>query len=512
MAVFFSAILSDFTSRSMSFLIDKFSRPTVEETLNSLQSLLLRVHVIVEEAEERRITNQAMLRELNRLRKEMYTGYHTLDTIRCRAHEDKAKDGNQTVSSPSFTPSRFDSAKRIKFHGGSGSSERERISEVLGCLEVTIRDASELVLFMSGCPRLNRQPYSMYLLLDKCMFGRQMEMEQIMDFLLGADTPGDDGYPGVLPIIGPGKVGKSTLIEHACNDERVRDQFSHILRFSKYNKKEEKAVITLSDCGAFKHHSGGTGGGRMLIIIELIGDIDEDAWRNLYSDCKHRITSGSKIIVASRSDKITRFGTTQALRLRFFAQETYWYFFKVRTFGSTVVEDHLKLASLAMDMARDLNGCFFSAQVFSGLLKANFNTQFWSMALATIREFKRMNLLRFGERFVDPWQVFQPIFVRRVNKASSEYFVILDDYQIGSGQDSAEIEAPTMSIKDLYFGRVKPTGRFKVLGWRSHIPPHYNYMLTCDIRRPQRRVSRKKRTQETTSCSSYCPLSYITDI
>nr|CAB3452485.1 unnamed protein product [Digitaria exilis] len=72
----FSAILSDLTSRSLSFLIDKCltmtaAAPAVEETLNSLQRLLHRAHVIVEESEERIVTNQAMLRQLNRLRKEI---------------------------------------------------------------------------------------------------------------------------------------------------------------------------------------------------------------------------------------------------------------------------------------------------------------------------------------------------------------------------------------------------------------------------------------------------------
>jgi hypothetical protein len=60
--------------------------------------------------------------------------------------------------------------------------------------------------------RLPRQPYSMYLLLDNRMFGRQMEMEHIMNFLhQGAD------HLAVLPI----NVGKSTLVEHVCIDERT---------------------------------------------------------------------------------------------------------------------------------------------------------------------------------------------------------------------------------------------------------------------------------------------------
>jgi hypothetical protein len=51
-----------------------------------------------------------------------------------------------------------------------------------------------------------------------------MEMARIMEFLLQEEVP-IDGNPGVLPIVGPRRIGKSTQIEYACkfcNHERVR--------------------------------------------------------------------------------------------------------------------------------------------------------------------------------------------------------------------------------------------------------------------------------------------------
>lgn len=64
--------------------------------------------------------------------------------------------------------------------------------------------------------------------------------------------------------------------------------------------------------------------------------MDEDVWRKLYSDCKQHVADGTKMIVASRSDKIVRFGTTQ---VKFLTPEEYWYFIKVRTFGSTDTQE-----------------------------------------------------------------------------------------------------------------------------------------------------------------------------
>ncbi|EAZ38501.1 hypothetical protein OsJ_22887 [Oryza sativa Japonica Group] len=502
METFLSAILSDLTSRSISFLVNKCSKPTTPTVEERLQQLLLRARVIVEEADERFITNQAMLQKLNILRKEMYRGYYTLICFRCHNNEeDNVKDREVSYY---FTPSKLNPAKRVRFCTGSGQTLRDQLQQVLGSLQVTLEDMREFLMFFNSCPHLCRQPYSMHLLLDRCLFGRQMETEHIMNFLLKEDIPSAENL-GVLPIIGPGKVGKSTLIEHACEDERVRNRFSQIVCFNDDDVGHAN-MVALRDCGVIKHKNHSIGGDRMLIIIELMGDIDEGVWGRLYSASKISVAVGSKIIVTSRSDKIVSFGTTQVLRVNFFTQEAYWYFFKVRTFGSLDAEEHPKLASLAMDIAREMNQCFMGSCIYSVLLKANFNARFWSMALARIREFKLKNNLIYNAYLVGgPWEAVKPAYVRTVNKISSEYLVVLHDYQTLSvpnmvhcytNSAQSEGEVPEVSMQDFLFGSVKPQGKFKVLAWRSHLPPHYNYIFNCEVRRPHHMVTSKKRSHK----------------
>jgi hypothetical protein len=90
-------------------------------------------------------------------------------------------------------------------------------------LEAALSDMREFVVLLDGCPRVGRQPYSTYLFMETCMFGRQMEKEQIVSFLL---QPAQDLE--VLPVIGPHEIGKRTLVEHACLEERVREKFGKI--------------------------------------------------------------------------------------------------------------------------------------------------------------------------------------------------------------------------------------------------------------------------------------------
>jgi hypothetical protein len=307
-----------------------------------------------------------------------------------------------------------------------------------------------------------------------------------MNFLLQEESASGAEDLAVLPIIGPGKVGKSTLIEHACDDERVRSHFYQILCF-KGDDLNNGSVEILRDGGTSKHQNHGMGGGRTLIIIEVVLDIEESAWKILYSAARSCIVSGSKIIVASRSDKIASFGTTQPIRLQFFTQEAYWYFFKVRTFGSTSAEDHPELTTIAMDIARLLNGCLLGANIYSGLLKANFNLRFWRMALATLGNIHQKNVLLYGERFSDAWEYEEPAYLRRAKKTSSEYFVIFSTYQTCSAETEAE-DPKTMSVQDLLFGRVRPPAEFKVRALTSHLPPHYNYMFNCGMQALPKRV------------------------
>uniref|UniRef100_A0A0D9Y8A9 NB-ARC domain-containing protein n=1 Tax=Oryza glumipatula TaxID=40148 RepID=A0A0D9Y8A9_9ORYZ len=419
----------------------------------------------------------------------MYRGYYTLDTFRFRAHDVK-KEKDHGVSY-SFILSKFNHAKRVCFR--SDSDERVKELKVVVSLETIIGDANEFIKLSSTYPCLSRQPYSMYLLLDKCMFGRQMEMECVINFLLHGEITYGADHLGVLPIIGPGKVGKSTLVEHACIDERVRSHFSQIVFFSKDGLTHGN-IVTLKDCGTTKHQTHDALGGskRRLVVVELDGEIDQGLWERFYSASKSCFAYGSKIIITSRSDKIASFRTTLP--------------HKVRAFGSSDPTENPKLASLAMDMVSEVSGCFTSVNMFNGPLRSNTITRFWSFVLATIRGFKQKNLSIYNSTNpLDPWAVMAPLYIPRANK-NLDPVAILNNYQRNCNEAhsysglitaSSPSAASQITVQDIMFGTATPLGQFKVLAWRSHIPPYYSCIFDCEIKRPPTRmVSRKKKTKK----------------
>jgi hypothetical protein len=239
-----SAVLGELASRSINFFISKISKPKVQDVEDSLQSALLRAQVIIDEATGRRITNQAMLQQLDMLRDAMYQGGYKLDTFRYQSHYEE--DGKHQVVSHSFSRTKLNSLQGICYCNRK-TQVLEQLEDALDNLGSMILDVKELVVFLTGYPRLYRQPYSMHLLLSSCMFGRKMEEELVLNFLLHAQPNGVEELE-VLPVIGPGKVGKSTLMAHVCCDERVRDHFSEIVFVNDHDLKDEELTSLWERC------------------------------------------------------------------------------------------------------------------------------------------------------------------------------------------------------------------------------------------------------------------------
>lgn len=468
-----SAILGDVVSRSITFMIDRYpkQRPSVDENLQRLHHLLVRIRTVVEEAEQRHVTNHGMIRQLELLREQMFRGHCVLDAFRFR-------DEEEDEVTPRFALSKFNRAKRIRFSDSSSNTQIQTRStndlhQTVTSLERIIGDTKEFVVFLMSYPPVYRQPYSTHLYLDGCMFNRQMERENAISFLLQREPLAvAEEIVQVLPVVGPEFVGKSTLVEHICRDQRVREHFSLILYYSGDDLRYEKAE-TFSEICQTKHRneSNDAMDGRLLLIIELLGDVDERTLKKIHSSFRKQMTHEIKIMITSRSEKIIRLGAKQALRLNFLPFEAYWYFFKVLAFGATDPEQHPKLASMAMEIATVLRGCFLCAHIGGALLKANFNSKFWSRFVAFVREYRdEINSLmpcdcqdhpKFG------WVIVRP--------KPENYFVLRDSYQKALVED----DGPKIKLVDLLSGRVRRRGKFEVLVWKSRIPPYYSYISNC---------------------------------
>lgn len=468
---------------------------TVQEDLHLLRRLLMRSDTIVEEAERRDVVNPDMLLQLTALRDKTYIGYYLLDTISCRralpggASQDSEEEDEDEEDRRAFALSKFNPAKRQRFPSrysestsalnidGADQACSAELRQVVCSLQDMIDGMDEFVMLLMSCPPLYRQPYSVHLSLDRCMFGRSMEKDTVIEFLLQTEPPDAVNNLGVLPIIGPTHIGKSTLVEHICHDEKVRNHFSLISVYTGNDLKDETKASFRDKC-VIKHRNDQASENRLLIVIELLEDVDEDAWNRLYSS-ERSMARGSKMIITSRSENIVRFGTTEPLRLKRLPVEAYWYLFRTTAFGSDDPEQHPKLASIALEMVDAMQGSFILASMGADLLRANFNTRCWSRILTRLRQYLQKNASLIGEYPDDIKVKGYPRFSwSAIKEKPDRYYMLHDIYQ----RDSALEEVPQISFVDLLGDRAQTTGKHEILFWKSRIPPYFNYICKCEVR------------------------------
>ncbi|RCV38893.1 hypothetical protein SETIT_8G178800v2 [Setaria italica] len=192
-----SAITGDLISRVVSYLIKKcLDRLTIHENLERLQ-----IHAVVEEADGRYIHHK--FEDANAT--QVACGQH-VSGLPYAGHLQRSR----TI--PGIL-------RRY--------AESNNLRSVVENLEDAIANLSELVVVLGGCERMCRRPHDTYLYIDNFMFGRHVEKQQIMNFLLSG--PGCHGAPIVLPLIGGCRVGNKTLVSHVCKNDHVRSHFSSIL-------------------------------------------------------------------------------------------------------------------------------------------------------------------------------------------------------------------------------------------------------------------------------------------
>uniref|UniRef100_A0A0D9WUZ7 NB-ARC domain-containing protein n=1 Tax=Leersia perrieri TaxID=77586 RepID=A0A0D9WUZ7_9ORYZ len=494
-----SAFLGELFSRSFSFLIDRCSSntPSKKETIQRLERMLLRLAITIEEAEGRRITNYAMLHQVSMMRNDMHKGCYVLDTFKfLKIHEEMSKDDDDEVSYNTLALSKINFSKRARVLTRSRRhGDKVELDQMLDKLETVMANLVEFVMLLNNYPSMCRRPYDTFMFMDKCMFGRQMEMESIINFLLNPESPNSDNI-GVLPIIGPAKVGKTTLVEHVCYDERVCNHFSRIIFLTESDFREEKNLLTqrLRDGRLVRHKRksspSASNRGRLLVVVELADDINHDEWTRMYSSTRSCISAGSKIIITSRSEKIAKLGTTQPLHIKFLSREAYWYFFKVLAFGSSNPEEHPEAASASMMlfnryMNQEMNKNFIGAFIELRNIASVIQTSVYEGSCLSLGE---------CARFCSREHAYQPllttgsgdsglksnfVFIPRINETVHYYCEIYNHCRVVLAHDQEE--APKFNIQDVLFGRVAPHGIFDLVLWKSQLPPYYNYIYSSEI-------------------------------
>ncbi|KAF7012197.1 hypothetical protein CFC21_026415 [Triticum aestivum] len=465
MEVAISVVTGELVSRFISFLMNKYYSPlsdaqSEEKLVGRLQHLLMRVSIVIEEADAQYITNSGMLLQLKMLSEAMYKGYHVLDTLRYQTLQDSAGFDevsiNDSSSSSSYLAIPF---KRSRTRSKKDDRAMRLESDgALEGLEIVVANMAEFVVLLAGCERLSHRVYDVYLYTSNFMFGRHAEKQKLLSFLLEKNSPPGDHALAVLPVIGGVGVGKKTLVAHVCGEERVRSRFSSILNLNGDN------LLTILNHGRNMF-------GTMLVVIELTSDVGDDDWKKFHSFLI-RISRGSKIIIISKLKRLARLGSVQPIFLSALSYDELSYLFKTLAFGSVYPTEHPRLVQLADEFAKELHNTHSSllaANMFADVLRRNLDVHFWRCILDKGLRHVRRNLSMYGAHPSTLIEQGHPVDITDF----ASHPLTMTSY---TASVSIKEESPSVTLGELLADpSVIPKKDFILISWESRIPPHNSF-------------------------------------
>ncbi|KAJ3673997.1 hypothetical protein LUZ60_005989 [Juncus effusus] len=248
------------------------------------------------------------------------------------------------------------------------------------------------------------------------VFGRDEESNKVIEILLrsgteiglNSDSKGKNvaecsnkrrmrNTLSVLPIVGMGGVGKTTLAQFVYNDERVKGHFDLICWVCVSHNYDEKRIINeILESNHGRTRSNFTGLTalhenlrdslmlkRFLIVLDDVWNENRRDWQSLCTPLRDG-REGSMILVTTRSSEVAEItGTIAPIFLKGLACDIYWEFFKRCAFSSESSESHPELVEIGKKIAAKLNGSPLAAKTVGGLLSVELDAKHWNTILGS---------------------------------------------------------------------------------------------------------------------------------
>ncbi|XP_010251864.1 PREDICTED: putative disease resistance protein RGA1 [Nelumbo nucifera] len=390
-----NAILSAF----LQVVFENLASPVIEEfglllgvdkELKGLSRTLLRIRAALNDAEEREIKEEAVKIWLRDLKDVAYEVDDLLDEVATKALESKVHAGFQSDNNQvtSFFSS-FNSSQLLCQIGLA-----HRIREISDKLCEIRKESSDLRLREVGDKRIGikERPQTSSLIDESFIFGREAEKREIIELLLSENYRGQD--ISVIPIVGMGGLGKTTLAQLVYNDERVKKHFE--LRMWIFVTEDfdvrrlTKSIIESATRKTFELMDLDP---LQVTLEEILSDkrfllVLDDVWNEKSKDwdalrVPFRVGErGSKIIVTTRSKIVSSImGTISSYHLPGLSDEHCWLLFAQRAFLDGILDVHPNLVKIGKEIVKKCQGLPLAAKTLGGLLHSKTDENEWEVIL-----------------------------------------------------------------------------------------------------------------------------------
>ncbi|KAG1371171.1 putative disease resistance protein RGA4 [Cocos nucifera] len=365
----------------------------VEEDLKHLRRTLLRIQAVLNDAEVREIQDESVKLWLHELKSLANDADDVLDEYNYEllriqieggtnsAPSSKRKRGEVIIPSStnfSFTEGMADGIKEIRKRFDEIAKERDALH---------LREEDGERRF----PTTWKPPPTSSIVDDSRVYGRKNEKRKLRELLLCSE----DRF-SVIPIIGMGGVGKTTLAQLVYNDSMVCEEFStkiwvsvsedfDVIRILKTIIKSTTSTSSSADdhteldnlhCTLMKAVKGK----RLLLVLDDVWNERPSLWEKIRAPLDHELTN-SKIIVTTRNESVARImQTVEPIRLGSLDEDYCWLVFKTYALerqGSIMIDAAPNLEAIGRKIALKCKGLPLAAKTLGSLLRFETDEERW---------------------------------------------------------------------------------------------------------------------------------------